>query len=128
MSKPFVLVVDDEPDLRELVALTLVDAGFDVDVARDGRQALERILARMPDVLLLDMMMPIMDGRALCEALRTNGNFPRVVVMTAADHAAQCAREVGAVGWLAKPFDIDELVLAIRAGLARPVTVESASP
>ncbi len=125
MSKPFVLVVDDEPDLRELVALTLVDAGFDVVVARDGRDALVRIAERRPDIVLLDMMMPIMDGRTLCRVLRADGGLPRVVVMTAADHAAQCARDVGAVGWLAKPFDIDELVLAIRRGLA--ITEGSAS-
>ena len=117
MSKEFVLVVDDEPDLRELVALTLEDAGYDVDVARDGREALEHIAQRRPDVILLDMMMPVMDGRAVCEALRTNGGLPPVVVMTAADHVAQCARDVGAVGRLAKPFEIDELVAAIKLGL-----------
>jgi DNA-binding response OmpR family regulator len=115
--KPFVLVVDDEPDLRDLVALTLADAGFDVDVARNGRDALDHIAQRKPDIMLLDMMMPIMDGRALCKTLRALGDLPRVVVMTAADHVAQAARDVGAVGWLAKPFDIDELVIAIRRGL-----------
>ena len=117
MSKPFVLVVDDEPDLRELVALTLADEGYDVGVARHGREALDRIAERWPDLVLLDMMMPVMDGRALCDALRANGGLPRVIVMTAADRVAQCARDVGAVGWLAKPFDIDELVAAIRRGL-----------
>ena len=119
MTKPFILVVDDEPDLRDLVALTLADDGFDVAVARDGREALERIAERRPDLILLDMMMPVMDGRALCARLRADGGLPRVVVMTAADHVAQCAREVGAVGWLAKPFDIDDLVIAIRHGLER---------
>jgi len=117
MRKTVVLVVDDEPDLRDLVALTLADEGFDVDVARDGREALERIAARAPDLMLLDMMMPVMDGRALCRALEATGPLPPMVVMTAADHVAQCARELGAVGWLAKPFDIDELVIAIRRGL-----------
>lgn len=116
-SKPLVLVVDDEPDLRELVALTLADEGYEIDVARNGREALERIDVRSPDLVLLDMMMPVMNGRELCTALRDKGMAPRVVVMTAADHVAQCARELGAVGWLAKPFDIDDLVLAIRRGL-----------
>lgn len=119
MNKSFVLVVDDEPDLRELVALTLADAGFEVGTARDGRDALARIAEHRPDIILLDMMMPVMDGRALCAELRGNGGLPRVVVMTAADRAAQCARELGAVGWLAKPFDLDELVAAIRKGLER---------
>jgi two-component system response regulator MprA len=118
VSKPFILVVDDEPDLRDLVVLTLTDEGYDVGVASNGREALERVAERRPDLILLDMMMPVMDGRAVCNALRANGGLPRVVVMTAADHVSQCAREVGAVGWLAKPFDIDELVVAIRLGLA----------
>jgi two-component system response regulator MprA len=117
--KPFVMVVDDEPDLRDLVALTLIDAGYEVGVARDGREALAKINERRPDIILLDMMMPIMDGQTLCRKLRDDGGLPRVVVMTAADHVAQCARDVGAVGWLAKPFDIDELVIAIRKGLEK---------
>jgi len=120
MTKPFVLVVDDEPDLRELVALTLSDAGFDVAVARDGREALQRIAERKPDIVLLDMMMPVMNGQELCAQLRKNGDSLRLVVMTAADHVSQCAREVGAVGWLAKPFEIDDLVDAIRRGLVVP--------
>jgi DNA-binding response OmpR family regulator len=131
MKKPVVLVVDDEPDLRDLVALTLTDEGFDVDVARDGREALEHIAQRTPDLMLLDMMMPVMDGRALCRVLQTKGQIPPIVVMTAADHVAQCARELGAVGWLAKPFDIDELVVAIRRGLevaSLAVREGSASP
>jgi DNA-binding response OmpR family regulator len=116
-TKPFVLVVDDEPDLRELVALTLADEGYEVGVAKNGREALEKIDERWPDLVLLDVMMPELDGRGVCTALHDKGTMPKIVVMTAADHVAQCARELGAVGWLAKPFEIDDLVAAIRKGL-----------
>lgn len=120
MSSPLVLVAEDDPELRELVALTLTDAGMDVEQARDGHEALAHVVARKPDLVLLDMRMPGMDGRAFCAALRELGELgepPHVVVMTAGDRAAQTAAEVGAVSWLAKPFDIDELVATVRRSL-----------
>ena len=114
-----VLVVDDTWELRELFMETLSDAGYEVHGAANGLEALNALdsLEGKPCVVLLDMMMPVMDGRAVCDALRANGGLPPVVVMTAADHVAQCARDVGAVGWLAKPFEIDELVAAIKGVL-----------
>ena len=117
MSPPLVLVAEDDPELRELVALTLTDAGMEVEQARDGREALEHVVAHKPDLVLLDMRMPVMDGRAFCDAIRTRGDPPPVVVMTAGDRAAQTAQELGAVSWLAKPFDIDDLVAAVRRSL-----------
>ena len=114
MKNHIVLIAEDDPDLRELVAITLADAGLAVEVACDGREALERVAARKPDLVLLDMMMPVMDGRAFCRELGLTEAPPRVVVMTAADRVAQSAQEVGAVGWLAKPFDIDDLVATVR--------------
>jgi CheY-like chemotaxis protein len=113
MSTPFVLIAEDDPDLRELVVLTLRDAGIDVDEAGDGCEALARIVERKPDLVLLDMMMPVMDGFGFADALRAMDQPPPVLVMTAADHAAQSARKIGAVGWLAKPFDIDALVKTV---------------
>jgi len=117
VSPPLVLIAEDDPELRELVALTLTDAGMDVEEARDGREALAHVVARKPDLVLLDMRMPGMDGRAFCAAIRELGQPPRVVVMTAGDRAAQTAAELGAVSWLAKPFDIDELVATVRRSL-----------
>jgi len=109
-----VLVAEDDPDLRDLVAMTLHDAGLDVDVACDGNEALAHVAAHRPDLILLDMMMPVMDGRAFSAALRYTKNPPPIVVMTAVDRVAQSAEDVGAVSWLAKPFDIDELVDTVR--------------
>jgi DNA-binding response OmpR family regulator len=115
MRAPLVLVAEDDADLRDLVALTLTDAGMDVELAANGREALARVAQRRPDLVLLDMMMPVLDGKGFCEALRLlDEDPPRVVVMTAADRVAQSAAAVCAVSWIAKPFDIDELVLKIR--------------
>ena len=114
MTAPHILVAEDDPDVRELVAVTLADAGMDVDVASDGREALEKVAARRPDLVLLDLMMPVMNGREFSEALSGTTDPPRVVVMTAVDNAQQTAADIGAVGWLAKPFDIDELVTIVR--------------
>ncbi len=114
MTRPTVLVAEDDADLRDLVALTLADAGIDVELAGDGREALALIVDHRPDLVLLDLMMPVMDGFAFCSELRAIANPPRVVVMTAAHRAAQTAKDVGAVGWLAKPFDIDELVATVQ--------------
>lgn len=117
MNRPLVLVVDDDADLRELVALTLVDAGVDVDEAANGREALIAVERRRPNLVLLDLMMPVMDGETFNDELRKRASPPPVVVMTAADSAAARASDLGAVGWLAKPFDIDELVEVVRAHL-----------
>jgi DNA-binding response OmpR family regulator len=116
MTRPIVLVAEDDADLRSLVALTLADAGIDVDEACNGQEALAHVKERRPDLVLLDMMMPVMDGRTFCTGLHGMGDGvgPTVVVMTAAERAPQLAAEVGAAGWLAKPFDIDELLATVR--------------
>ncbi len=114
MRPPIVLIAEDDPDLRDLVAITLADAGMDVDTASDGREALAHVHARRPDLVLLDMMMPVMDGRQFGVALRALDHPPPIVVMTAVDRIAQSASDVGAVSWLAKPFDLDDLVSTVR--------------
>jgi DNA-binding response OmpR family regulator len=115
-----VLIAEDDADLRELLALTLTDAGIDVEVAADGREALEHVKAHMPDLVLLDMMMPVMDGRGFCAAIRDFTKRPPIVVMTAAGRAVEDAAELGAMYGLAKPFEIDELVATIRRCLQSP--------
>jgi len=114
MSAPLILVAEDDADLRELVALTLMDEGFEVQQARNGREALDLVAARRPDLVLLDMSMPVLGGRGFADGLRLMADPPPVVVMTAGDRAAKSATEIGAVGWLPKPFDVDELVATVR--------------
>ena len=106
-----VLVVEDDPSLRELLAIMLEAEGHEVDTAANGKEALERIDSRSPALILLDMSMPVMDGWQFCRELdRRTGPRPRIVVVTAATDPAKRADEVHADGWLAKPFDRDRLL------------------
>jgi DNA-binding response OmpR family regulator len=113
-----VLIVEDDDDLRDLLALMLEDEGFQVDTARHGREALDRASAHMPDVILLDMKMPVMDGWtfAIEFELRYGRSVP-ILVMTAADHAARRALEIGAAGWISKPFRYEQLLELLRSHL-----------
>ncbi len=108
-----VLIVDDEPTIRELVALALTDAGHEVDCAPDGTAALELAERQRPELILLDVHLPGMDAEAFAQADRRRAG-PRVpiIVFTAKDGAAHAAR-IGAAGYLPKPFDLDELLEAV---------------
>jgi DNA-binding response OmpR family regulator len=115
-----VLVVDDDEDLRMLIAAVLEEAGIPVRSAPDGRAALSEMRREMPDLILLDMRMPVMDGWQFCRALDDEGFVrPRIVVVTAAPDTAAKAAEVRADGSLCKPFDIDRLVAIVREQLGR---------
>ena len=105
-----VMVVDDDEQIREFVALALSGEGHEVSTAANGAVALEHLERTRPDVILLDMGMPVMDGHAFALAYRQRGDQrAAVVVMTAARDAAVSAREISADGHLAKPFDLDTL-------------------
>ena len=111
MTTPLVLVVDDDPDILEAICDILEAEGYRVARARHGIEALERIDEETPAIILLDLMMPVMDGMAFAQALRQRGPFPRIpIVVISADGNAQKAQAVGAQGFLAKPFDIDALL------------------
>jgi len=115
MTPHYVLVVEDDDDLRMLVTAVLEDAGIHVTSAADGRAALSSVRRHMPDLILLDMRMPQMDGWQFCRALDDAGFArPRIIVVTAAADAAARADEVRADGYLAKPFDLDRLVSTVR--------------
>ena len=117
-----VLVAEDDDDLLGLIGLVLKAEGYDVWTARDGREALARLTERMPDLILLDMRMPVMNGWEFAsEYRRLYGQHPRrapIVVVTAAEHVAKRAREIHAEGYLAKPFTPDELAQKIQAVVA----------
>jgi DNA-binding response OmpR family regulator len=106
-----VLVVDDEPAIRALVARIVERAGFAVDTARDGGDAIARLDAGAYDVLVVDLMMPNVDGYRVIEHLRDRGrDRPAVIVITAGDSASIRALDGGLVhSVLRKPFDIDVL-------------------
>ena len=108
-----VLVVDDDTSILDTVAAILSGEGYDVVSAASGQEALEAVARKQPLVILLDMRMPIMDGWAVARALRGQGINVPIVVMTAAESAKRWADEVGAEGYLAKPFGLDELLAAV---------------
>ena len=115
-----VLVVDDDPHIRELLRLTLGREGFRVAEARDGREALASLEHETADLVVLDLMMPAMDGFELCRELREAGDIPILMLTaraTTRDKVDGLAR--GADDYLTKPFEAAELTARIRALLRR---------
>jgi len=109
-----ILVVDDDPDLREFLQLTLTSMGFEVTSAANGQEALADMEGYDPDLILLDMKMPVMNGWEFCRALEGRGSRPPIVVLTAAPDPAGRAAEVHAEGWLGKPFEYADLEAVVR--------------
>ncbi len=95
-----VLVVDDDPDLRDLVAMTLESDDLEIECAANGLEALAVLERKRPDLILLDMKMPIMDGWEFCRQV-AGTDHPPIAVVTAAADPAERAREVNADGWYA---------------------------
>ena len=111
-----VLIVDDEPDILILLRLALEAAGYSTVEASDGEEALEVIRSKHPDVVLLDVMMPRMDGWATLEHIGETGEHPRVIMVTAktASRDRDRAMELGADDFVTKPFEPAELVERMR--------------
>lgn len=113
-----ILVVEDDNDVRFLVSEELEQHGYVVAQARNGLEALAAVAEEWPNVILLDMRMPIMDGwRFVSELRKRYGRVAPLVVMTAAANAGERAREVEANGWLAKPFELDAVVEAVEQAM-----------
>ena len=110
-----ILVVDDEPDILLLHRLNLEGAGHEVLLAADGMKALERIDADQPDMVVLDVMMPVLDGWGVLEALQAKVESPPVLVVSAKSAAADIehALRMGASGYLAKPFNAEVFIGAV---------------
>ena len=116
-----ILVVDDEPAVREAVDRALRLDGYDTDLAADGREALDRLADRPPDAVVLDVLMPEVDGLEVCRRLRAAGDRTPVLVLTARDTVSDRVRglDAGADDYLVKPFALDELRARLRALLRR---------
>jgi CheY-like chemotaxis protein len=108
-----VLVVDDEPGIRDFLCAVLQAEGYNVAVATDGREALERVAERRPDVVLLDLAMPVMDGWCFQKRLREQGLELPLIFMSAGYDAAEQARLHHAAGHLSKPFEVDDMLAAV---------------
>jgi DNA-binding response OmpR family regulator len=108
-----ILVVEDDTSILEMLIQILLAEGYPVVGANNGVEGLAQVDRRAPSLILLDMRMPRMDGWEFAAALRTRGVVSPVVVMTAADDAKRWADEVGADGYVVKPFEILELLASV---------------
>ena len=113
MPEVRVLVVDDEPDIRATVQAMLETEGYHVGLAANGADALAAVEREPPDLILLDMRMPVLDGWGFAAEMRRRGHDIPVVVMTAARDAARWATDIAASAFVAKPFRYDDLIGAV---------------
>jgi two-component system response regulator RegX3 len=115
-----ILLVEDEPSLVETVRYALEREGFGVIVARDGQEALDRFAAEPPDLVILDLMLPVVSGLDVCRRIRDTSTVP-IVIVTAKDAEADkvAGLELGADDYVTKPFSVRELVSRGRANLRR---------
>ncbi|WP_395294847.1 response regulator transcription factor [Kitasatospora hibisci] len=115
------LVVDDEPALRDALESSLAFEGYEVATATNGYEALEAVERDKPDLVLLDIMMPRMDGLTAVRRMRSRGDTVPVLMLTARDAVGDrvTGLDVGADDYLAKPFELDELLARVRALLRR---------
>jgi urea transport system substrate-binding protein len=110
VSEGPILVVDDDESILRVVAEILDFEGYPVKTAADGAAALRAVEQARPSLVLLDMRMPVVDGWGFAQRLRERGVQLPIVVMTAAQDARRWAEEIGAAGYLAKPFELPELL------------------
>ena len=118
-----ILVVEDDRDIAELVGRYLEKAGFAVDLLSSGREALATIVERPPELLVLDLMLPQVDGMEICRAVRANEKTAAIPIIMLTARAEESERivglEIGADDYIAKPFSPNELVARVRALLRR---------
>jgi two-component system OmpR family response regulator len=117
-----VLIVDDNPDILALLRASLRMAGFDSTEALNGQIALRRIEEERPDLILLDLMMPVLDGWGVLEELRDRHDRPPVIVVTAAEspELMERAGRFGVSGYVTKPFNVAALLDLIRSVIGSP--------
>lgn len=116
-AKPKILLVEDEVDLVELLQTRLGNNGYDVDAAYDGKQAVEKVRRNRPDIIILDIMLPKMNGYEVCDIIKKDANLKNIpiVVLSARvqDADKKKAFEAGADAYITKPFDSADLMKAV---------------
>ena len=129
MAKTRVLIVDDEPNIRDLLSTSLRFAGFDIQTAANGAQAVAAVTESEPDIILLDVMLPDMNGFSVTKKLRASGIQAPILFLTARDETEDkiTGLTVGGDDYLTKPFSLDEIVARIQAILRRTKTADAES-
>jgi two-component system response regulator ResD len=128
MSEARVLVVEDEPSIREVVSLYLRRAGYEVTVVDNGQAALDALASQLPDLVVLDLMLPGVDGLEITRWLRERGDTPIIMLTARREERDRIAGlEMGADDYVVKPFSPQELVSRVRAVLRRTQGTVSAS-
>jgi two-component system chemotaxis response regulator CheY len=114
-----ILVVDDDPDILEALSEILEAEGFEIRRARNGKEALERLEPDPPKLILLDLMMPVMDGWEFAQRLRQRPGLASIpiIVLSADRNVGSKALDIGAVGHLAKPFELNDLLDMVKKAL-----------
>lgn len=127
-KKPVILVVDDEPQILRVMRASLPPRGYEVVTARSGQEALDRIQKEMPNLIILDLVMPEMSGLEVCRQVREFSSVP-VLVLSAkgSEHDKVTALDLGADDYITKPFSMDELLARVRAILRRIPAAEDSS-
>ena len=115
-----VLVVEDEVNIADVIRRGLVYKGYEVDVAHTGSDALQSARENLPDLVILDLMLPDMDGVDVCQRLRAADDVP-IIMLTARDATSDKVQglEAGADDYMTKPFEFDELVARVNAAMRR---------
>jgi two-component system, OmpR family, KDP operon response regulator KdpE len=129
MSSAKILVVDDEPQVRRVMRTTLTAEGYTISEARNGEEALQSFRAQLPDIILLDVNMPGMDGLEACRQIRRNSDVPIIMLtVRSAERDKVLALDAGADDYVVKPFGMQELLARIRAALRRTLPQDKLPP
>ena len=120
-----ILVADDNKGIRDLIESLLSDEGYRVVTARDGREAVAKVMSEPPALLILDMLMPQLDGYEVASELRLRGSLVPTLVMTAGADILRAAAVMGAEGYIAKPFDCWELLREVHRLVGEPLAAAS---
>lgn len=129
MSGARILVVDDEAQIRRSLQVNLERRGYSVETAEDGEQAVRRFANRRPDILILDLVMPGIDGVEVVRQVRASSTVPIIVLSVLGDEQHKVeALETGADDYMTKPFGTEELLARIRSLLRRAAGAKNASP
>lgn len=127
MDAKKILIIEDEKSISDIIKFNLTKEGFAVETAFDGQEGFEKAISEKPDLILLDIMLPIMDGFAVCRKIREKSNVP-ILMLTAKEEEVDkvLGLELGADDYITKPFGMRELIARIKANIRRSEVADSA--